>query len=54
MKNTFDYKQESLDALEEMDEEIGKELLNWCKKSFKPIKSINKKCWFCCKVKKYS
>lgn len=40
----FDYKQESLDALEEMDKEIRKELLNWCKKSFKPIKSINKKC----------
>lgn len=40
----FDYKQESLDALEEMDTEIRKELLNWCEKSFKPIKSINKKC----------
>lgn len=39
----FDYKQESLDALARMDETTRKELLNWCEKSFKPIKSINKK-----------
>ncbi|MCH4446770.1 hypothetical protein [Staphylococcus haemolyticus] len=39
----FDYKQESLDALAKMDEETRKELLAWCKKSFKPIKNINKR-----------
>lgn len=39
----FDYKQESLDALEKMDEETREELLDWCKKSFKRIKSINRK-----------
>lgn len=39
----FDYKQESLDALAKMDEETREELLDWCKKSFKRIKSINKK-----------
>ncbi|MFB2004799.1 hypothetical protein ACEY6L_12445 [Staphylococcus aureus] len=44
MKETyFDYTQESLDALEEMDEETRKELIDWCEKSFKPIKSINKR-----------
>lgn len=39
----YSLKQESLDALAKMDEEIKKELLEWCEKSFKPIKSINKK-----------
>ncbi|EKS24409.1 hypothetical protein [Staphylococcus epidermidis] len=39
----FDYKQESLDALAKMDKATRKELLEWCEKSFKPIKSINKK-----------
>lgn len=39
----FDYKQESLDALAKMDEETREELLDWCKKSFKRIKSINRK-----------
>ena len=39
----FDYKQESLDALAQMDETTRKELLNWCEKSFKQIKNINKK-----------
>lgn len=39
----FNYKKESLNALEQMDEETRKELLNWCEKSFKPIKNINKK-----------
>ena len=39
----FDYTQESLDALEEMDEDTKKELLDWCEKSFKQIKNINKK-----------
>ncbi|MEK5453510.1 hypothetical protein [Staphylococcus sp. FSL R7-0694] len=39
----FDYTQESLNALEQMDKETRKELLNWCEKSFKPIKSINKR-----------
>lgn len=39
----FDYTQESLDALEQMDEVTREELLDWCEKSFKPIKSINKK-----------
>lgn len=39
----FDYTQESLDALEQMDEETREELLDWCEKSFKPIKNINKK-----------
>ncbi|MCG1589785.1 hypothetical protein K4Q72_12085 [Staphylococcus epidermidis] len=44
MKETyFDYTQESLNALAQMDEETRKELLNWCEKSFKPIKSINKR-----------
>ena len=38
----FDYKQESLDALAKMDKATRKELLEWCEKSFKPIKSINK------------
>ncbi len=36
-------RQESLNALEQMDKETRKELLAWCEKSFKPIKSINKR-----------
>ncbi|MDU6093203.1 MAG: hypothetical protein E6663_17655, partial [Staphylococcus lugdunensis] len=39
----FDYKQESLDALAKMDEETREELIDWCEKSFKRIKSINRK-----------
>lgn len=39
----FDYTQESLNALEQMDKATREELLNWCEKSFKPIKNINKK-----------
>ena len=39
----FDYKQESLDALAKMDEETREELIDWCEKSFKRSKSINRK-----------
>lgn len=39
----YSLKQESLDALAKMDKATRKELLEWCEKSFKPIKSINKK-----------
>ena len=39
----YSLKQESLDALAKMDEKTRKELLEWCEKSFKRIKSINRK-----------
>lgn len=35
-------RRESLDALAKMNEVTREELLIWCEKSFKPIKSINK------------
>lgn len=39
----YSLEQESSDALAQMDEETRKELLNWCEKSFKLIKSVNKR-----------
>ncbi|GJF45448.1 hypothetical protein [Staphylococcus argenteus] len=38
----FDYKQESLDALAQMDEATREELLDWCKTNFDTVKNINK------------